>query len=275
MASATVEPAAQSMTDGADLMSTPDKEFGFMDIITCCGTLLCCPCVVCGSLQQVNERQEAVVLSWGRYDKTIREPGINWINCIGSEVKQVSTAEKGVDLPTSKIVDKNGNPLMVSGLIMYKVVNSYKASVDVLDYPSFIAQQATAVLKNVVSRYPYEDTKEDNVSLKGEQSQVTQELVDELQAQVNRAGLKVTSFRFNELSYAPEIAAQMLKKQQAFAMVEARATIVQGAVETVHSAIDAIQNKGVTLSQDTKEKLVVNLLTVMTSENDVTPTVAL
>jgi regulator of protease activity HflC (stomatin/prohibitin superfamily) len=270
--------ASMNMTDGeekAGLHDLPKKSFGPMDLCVLAGSIACCPFVCMSSWQQVNERQEAVVLSFGRYNKTVKEPGMTFINCIGTSVRKVSTADVIVDLPTTKIVDKNGNPLLVSGLISYKVVNSYKAAIDVQNYAQFIMQQGTAVLKNVVSRYPYEDTELDDVSLKGEQNIITKELMQELQALVNVAGLEVKSFRFNELSYAPEIAAQMLKKQQAFAQVEARATIVRGAVETAHGAITSIEAKGFALSDGAKEKLVVNLLTVMTSESDVTPTITL
>jgi membrane protease subunit (stomatin/prohibitin family) len=178
------------------------------------------------------------------------------------------------------MVDKNGTPLMVSGVLVYYVKDSYKALVEVQNYSSFISQQAQSTLKMVVSKYSYEsedknnDGKADDLSLKAEGAEIARMLVDTLDSKVSFAGLKVVSFAFDELSYAPEIASGMLRRQQAGALVAARSTIVEGAVDTALDAIKQLNEKGgMTLSKETQEKIMVNLLTVMVAENDAQPTV--
>jgi regulator of protease activity HflC (stomatin/prohibitin superfamily) len=252
-----------------------NNEFNVMtDVISPGLTVLCCPLVCCCSWRQVNEKQEAVVLQWGRYTKTVTEPGIRWINCLGSTVTLVSTAMTSVDLPNQKMVDMNGNPLMVSAVLVFNVKDSYKATIAVANYREFVVQQAQAVLKQVVSRHPYESVdKKGGSSLKNEGKEIGKELVDCLQDKVEQAGVMIQTFQFNEMSYAPEIASQMLKRQQASALIQARAAIVEGAVETAYGAIVAMEEKGIKFTAEGKEKLVTSLLTVMCSEHDATPTV--
>jgi regulator of protease activity HflC (stomatin/prohibitin superfamily) len=203
-------------------------------------TFFCCPFTCCSSWTQINQREVAVVQIWGRYAFTQAEPGCHWIHCCGRTLTKVSTADISMDLPMQKMCDSIGNPLNVSGVIMFRVQNASKATIDVANYALFIKEQAQVVLKTVVARHPYE-SHDGGTSLKTEGETVTRELVEELQRVVNRAGLQVLNFRINDLSYAPEIAAQMLKRQQAVAMVQARATIVQGAVDTAMSAISSLE----------------------------------
>jgi regulator of protease activity HflC (stomatin/prohibitin superfamily) len=261
-------PDAQNMHDG--------KEKPFNVMIDCISPILsicCCPCVLWCSWKQVNERQEAVVLQWGRYTKTVKEPGIRWINCLGSTVTVVSTAITSVDLPNTKTVDFNGNPLVVSAVLTYCIKDSYKATIAVVNYHEFVVQQAQAILKQVISRYPYESVDKKGASLKNEGKEIGRELVECLQEKVDQAGVQIQTFQFNEMSYAPEIASQMLKRQQASALIQARAAIVEGAVETAFGAIQAMEAKGIKFTPEGKEKLVTSLLTVMCSEHDATPTV--
>jgi regulator of protease activity HflC (stomatin/prohibitin superfamily) len=265
--------AAQKMVDG-DEKGDKKTDFNVMsDVISPAVTIMCFPIVCCCSWKQVNEREEAVVLQWGRYQKTIKEPGIRWVNCCGTEARTVSTSVRSVDVPQQKMVDGNGNPLLVSAVLVYQVENSFRAAIGVADYNQFVLQQGQAVLKQVVSQHPYEDPN-GGESLRNEAKKIGSQLVETLQAKVNIAGIKIFSYEFNELSYAPEIASQMLKRQQAHALVQARSTIVQGAVETAHGAISAMEAKGFGFSKEGKERLVSSLLTVMCSESDVHPTVS-
>jgi len=259
------------MVDGP---SDSHHDFNVMtDIVSPVVTFACFPCVCCCSWKQINEREEAVILQWGRYVDTIKNPGIRWVNCCGTSAITVSTALKSVDVPSQKMVDGNGNPLLVSAVLVYQVENSFRAAIGVADYNTFVLQQGQAVLKQVVSQHPYEDPN-GGESLRNEAKKIGTQLVETLQAKTTLAGVKIYSFEFNELSYAPEIASQMLKRQQAHALVQARSTIVQGAVETAHGAISAMEAKGFNFSKEGKEHLVSSLLTVMCSESDVHPTVS-
>jgi regulator of protease activity HflC (stomatin/prohibitin superfamily) len=229
------------------------------------------------SWRQIKPNQEAVVLEFGRYTGTVTNPGCQWINCFGTEVRIVSTAVQSVDLHRQKMVDGLANPLNVSAVVVYRVKNSARATLDVLNYNSYLNTQAQTVLKGVVAKYPYQAPTHDakHPSLQNEGAIIAKELVDVLQQSVEVAGLEILEFKFNELSYAPEIAAAMLKRQQAFALVQARATIVEGAVETAFSAIAAMEEKGLQLSQEGRERMLTSMMTVMVSENDAQPTVSL
>lgn len=269
------ENSSQAGPTQQEMHDEPGREADCMDfVVTPFLSLLLCPFVAFGSLVQLEEKHELVVLRWGRYKGTYRDPGCHVINCIGAQITKVSLAVQSMDLPTNKMVDGNGNPLMVSGVLVYKIKNSFKAVIETKNYTNFLLSQAQAALKQVVSQYPYEDHNGGD-SLKSEAQAVQDKLVQQLTAKVTRAGIEIQSFQFNELSYAPEVAAAMLKRQQAQALVVARKTIVQGAVETAFDAISQMEQlTGKPFSDDAREKITGNLLTVLCSENDAQPTVS-
>jgi len=239
-------------------------------------TFVCCPCcapcICSGSWMQLNEKQEAVVLQFGKYSRTVKNPGIRWINCCGANVTKISTAIHSAEVPSQKIVDSMGNPLVVGAIIVYHVSNSYRAAIAVANYRLYIVQAAQAVLKTIVQQHPYEDPN-GGESLRKEAAKIGEQLVQALQVKADKAGLKVLSFEFNELAYAPEIAPQMLKKQQAQATVDARHLIVQGAVETCEHAMEAFKAKGYEFSQRSREKMLSDLMAVMVSERDPSATI--
>jgi len=231
---------------------------------------LCLPFTLCCSLYCVQEREEVVVLNFGRYVGTDKEPGVHFRNCCGRDLKRIATAKIAAHLPNTKVVDKNGNPLIVSGVIVYYFVNTQRAALDVVQAQQFVYDQAQVVMKQIVSKYPYEadDEQQEIFSLKTEASEIGVEYVRTLQKVVNVAGAKILSFQFNELSYAPEIAMGMLKKQLATALVSARQTIVNGAVDIAHGAITHLEKRGVTMQPEEKTRLVSNLLLVICSDAD-------
>lgn len=229
------------------------------------------------SILAVQQQTEKLVFRWGKYESTLTDPGLYWNNCFGREVRTVPTTIQSMDLPRrtqTTVLDANGNPLIVSGVVVFQVSDTYKASVTTQNYQSFVETQGEAVLKTVVGRFPYESTTsapclQRNADIVGEA------LHKELQRQLEVAGVRVHSFSLKEISYAPVIAASMLKRQQAQAMVEARQTIVAGAVDTTTSAIDALRAKGIEMDKAATQMLVSNLLTVICSETEATPTIPL
>jgi len=234
-----------------------------------------CPMTVLCSWFSVQEQEEVVTLNYGKYTGTIKEPGIHFKNCFGREMRRISKRKISVDLPITKIVDKNGNPLMISGIVVYSFVNSKKASIDMQNANSFVVNQAQAVMKQIVSLYPYENLRDDEHSacLKTESAEIGNKFVHLLQTKVKIAGAQIYSFQFNEMSYAPEIAQGMLKKQQALATVSARKVIVDGVVDIAFGAIQKLESKGIAMTDNEKTKIATNLLTVMCSEQDVQPTI--
>jgi len=243
------------------------------------GFILCCPFVCLCSFFTVNVREEVVALSCGKYTDLYKEPGCHCKNFCGRELRRISKQKTSINLPNVKILDKNANPLHVSGVIVYNIENTKRAAIDVKNLLQFVENQALATMKQVVSRYPYEHWEGDHEDikdcLKTETDKIGNELVRQLQRQVAIAGVKVHSFKLNEISYAPEIAQGMLKRQQAEAVVAARKTIVEGAVQISHGAVTELEARGIKLTPEEKAKMVSTLLTVICAENHVQPTLNL
>jgi len=222
----------------------------------------------------VQQQEAGVVMYWGHYSETITSPGLHWSNMWGRDVKMISTKKISIELPKLKIVEKNGNPLIISAVVVFSVVDAKRAMLDVSNASSFVATQAETVLKQVISRYPYESP--DNTHcLKTEAEQIGREMCDLLQDKIRPSGCRVFSFQLKEISYASEIAAGMLRRQQAVAMIAARQTIVTGAVDIAVEAIASLRHKGIVLDEHEQARMVTNILTVICSDKDAQPTVPL
>jgi regulator of protease activity HflC (stomatin/prohibitin superfamily) len=251
--------------------------------LSCCLQTLCCPfslgATLLASCFVLPVQTEAVLLRYGKYERTIKEPGIHYSNVFGRTVKKISTKLMSMDLPGAggarrTVMDKEGNPLVVSAVVTYQFVDSYKAAIDVANPHAFLATQGETVLRNVLARYPYE-THLPEPSLRTHLEEVSDALRDALQVAVRVAGIKVHSYGLKEISYAPVVAAAMLKRQQAAAMVQARSTIVHGAVDIATDAVTALKQNGIELDEASSARLVSNLLTVICSDTEVQPTVPL
>lgn len=249
-----------------------DDEIGSSSLATACMYLCLPPTLLC-SWVAVQQRTEAVVLHYGTYTGTVKEPGCHFINCCGRELRMISTAAQSIDLPQTKILDKNGNPLLVSAIIVYHVVNTKRAAIDVQNAYQFVSLQATAVLKQIVSQYPYESPKgeEHETSLKTEAVEIGHRLRSTLQGKIAQAGCVCQSFQLNEISFAPEIAANMLKRQAAEALVQARELIVQGAIGISLTAVQELEKGGLKLTPEQQANLVSSLLVVTCGDQDAQP----
>jgi regulator of protease activity HflC (stomatin/prohibitin superfamily) len=248
------------------------------------GTSLCCPsglacfmstvcfCGWCCACTTLNERTESVLLSFGKYTGVLREPGCYCLNPCGISSRMISTARGAIDLISVKVADFKGNPLVVSGVVTYQIVNARKAALEVSNVREYIQTQGLAVMKRIASMFPYEG-RDGEQSLKTEQGNLRKQMCTLLQERVEPAGVQVLNFELTDLAYAPEIAQAMLIRQQAEAMVDARKIIVQGAVTIAMGAIQGLQEKGVKLSKEEEARMVSNLLVVICGDAKVQPTV--
>ncbi|KAA8492521.1 hypothetical protein FVE85_8028 [Porphyridium purpureum] len=230
------------------------------------------PLFCCLSALIVPEKESAVQLFCGRYDGTIEEPGCYCRNSLCITTRKVSLAIKTIDLVNTKILDLRGNPVIVSGIVSYQVFDPRRAALDVQDVHRYVGDQAPAVLKRIVCKYPYDSSAPGEMSLRANSDRVSAQLKTALQLRVAVAGVKIHFFNLNELSYAPEIAATMLKRQQAHALVDARRTLVSGASQI---AAEVASNMGVELSAAERGKLAANLMLVLVSDRDAVPTISL
>jgi regulator of protease activity HflC (stomatin/prohibitin superfamily) len=189
----------------------------------------------------VNPRQEVVVLRFGKYVETIKQEGIRWSHPLGRSLRKIPTQDITLQVDTATVVERNGNPILISAVVVYRVEDTRKAALDVENFRRFIEDQAGAVIKRVSALFPYEAADASQPCLKVENEVVTQAYLEELQKAVGPAGIRVLSVRLNDLTYAPEIAQAMLMRQQALALMDARKTIVEGAVALVRDAVERLQ----------------------------------
>jgi len=222
-----------------------------------------------GSFFTVQPQEEALILFWGRLNSVKNQAGIHFYPWIGRSIIKISTKVQTIDIKKTTVVDANGNPIIVSGIVTYKIVNTIRAAFDVGNVPDYLERQALACLKKVCSRYPYES--KDGHSLQQEQDQVAKQMIDVLQKKGDLCGAKILSYELADLQYAPEIAQGMLVRQQAQALLDARKTIVDGAVGIVTAAMYKLLECGVKLNDKEQTRLVSNLLSVICSDAKVQP----
>ncbi len=213
----------------------------------------------------VNPREEVVVLRFGKFVTILKQQGICWIHPVGRALHRIPTKDMTLDIHTTTVLERNGNPIQISAVVVYRAEDVYKAALEVESYRTFIEDQAGAVVKRCSSQFPYESADESEACLKKESAEVTVAFVSELQEAVNPAGIRVLSVRLNDLTYAPEIAQAMLMRQQAMALIDARKTIVEGAVEIVRDAVDRLAAADLHMSASERESLISNLLVVICS----------
>jgi len=190
--------------------------------------------------------------------------------------KKISLKAMTLSNDKQKINDQLGNPIIISIVVIWRVVNTAKAVFNVDNYTEYLSIQADAALRNIVRLYPYDISLEDNneKSLRGSSQEVADRIKDELQSKVDIAGLEILEARITHLAYAPEIAAAMLQRQQATAIIDARQMIVEGAVGMVEMALSKLsENNVVHLDEERKAAMVSNLLVVLCGNRDAQPVV--
>lgn len=218
-----------------------------------------------GGFFVVQPRTQVVVLRWGKLVRTITDEGISYIFPMGRKLHRVTSSVVSIDLPKMMVVEASGSPIEVSGICAYRVREAHKAVLGFDDFNNHVALLATACMKNVCSQYPYESQDPNKPCLRKETDAISRHLVQELQELVEQAGIEVMQIRLNDLTYAPEIAQSMLMRQQAVAMVDARRTIVEGAVQTVTGALRRMQQLELSTDAATTESLASNLMLVLCS----------
>ncbi|HBI57041.1 MAG TPA: hypothetical protein DG577_06775 [Firmicutes bacterium] len=190
--------------------------------------------------------------------------------------KKISLKAMTLNNDKQKINDLLGNPIIIGIVVIWRVVNTAKAVFNVDNYTEFLSIQTDAALRNIVSLYPYDasDSIDNEKSLRGSSREIAERLKAEIQAKAEMAGLEIMEARITHLSYAPEIAAAMLQRQQASAIIDARQMIVEGAVGMVEMALAKLsENDIVNLDEERKAAMVSNLLVVLCGNKDAQPIV--
>lgn len=221
----------------------------------------------------VQPNQARVLVLFGDYLGSVRQNGFYWANPFAAK-KVVSLRAHNHDGGMIKVNDKLGNPIEISAVVVWRVLDTAKATFDVEDYKHYVEVQSEAALRSMATAHPYDDLESEGgeVTLRGSQEEVADELQRQLTARLSAAGIEVLEARLNHLAYAPEIASAMLQRQQAKAIIAARRQIVDGAVGMVELALQRLHEKDtVQLDAEKKAQLVGNLLVVLCGQTAPTP----
>ena len=256
--------------------------------------LLLITAIICSCGFSMLEPNEAKVMTFfGKYVGTFRKTGFYWLNPFMT-VKNVSLRARNLNADPIKVNDKTGNPVMIGLVLVWRLKDTYKAIFDIDTevvattgtgsssaarmnrFENFVRVQSDSALREVAGMYAYddEDSKGNDVTLRGGSAEINEVLTNKLNERLAMAGLEVLEARINYLAYAPEIAAVMLRRQQAAAIITAREKIVDGAVSMVKMALDKLKGEEiVNLDNSQKASMVSNLLVVLCAEEPAQPVV--
>ncbi|MDR0375009.1 MAG: SPFH domain-containing protein [Treponema sp.] len=261
--------------------------------------------IVYKGLKILRPRETLVLMLFGKYYGTLTGPGFFWVNpfvqafnpasmdtTTGSvgETGETSGSERGkkskiislkamtLNNDKQKVNDQLGNPIIIGIAVVWRVANTAKAVFNVDNFTEFLSIQCDAALRNIVRLYPYDNASSEDAdnekSLRGSSEEISRKLSEEILGKVAVAGLEILEARITHLSYAPEIAAAMLQRQQAAAIIDARQMIVDGAVSMVEMALNKLDDKNIVcLDEERKAAMVSNLLVVLCSNKDTQPVV--
>lgn len=224
------------------------------------------------SITVVQPNEAAVITFFGRYLGTIRVSGL-WLVTPFSTRKKISLRVRNFNSVKLKVNDVEGNPIEIAAVVVFKVVDSYKALFEVDNYDKFVEIQSETALRHVASKYPYDRFEGEGYSLRGNADEVASELSRELQQRLSVAGVEVVESRLTHLAYSTEIASAMLQRQQASAILAARQTIVEGAVGMVQMAIRKLEQEGLHLDDERKAAMINNLMVAIVSDRSASPVI--
>ena len=229
--------------------------------------------LILSGFYMINPNEAAAIQLFGSYKGTDRSEGLRWVLPWLTRHK-IAVRANNVISDQIKVNDLRGNPIEMAAQVVWRVTDTAQALFDVDDYKAFVMAQIEAAVRTIGSRYPYDDIEHKEVTLRGNHDEVGIELRAALIERLSVAGITVDECGLTHLAYAPEIAGAMLRRQQAEAVISARAKLVEGAVTMVEMALNQLSEKNVVeLDDERKAAMVSNLMVVLCSERDTQPVV--
>lgn len=231
--------------------------------------------VVAKGLIIINPNTGKILLLFGKYEGSIKESGLFWINPLYTR-QTVSLRARNFESDKVKVNDKMGNPIMISVILVWKVKDTFKSFFEVDNYEKFIMTQTDSAVRKLAASYPYDHFEDERatITLSTDFDEVNRSLEREIAERLVISGIEVLEARISHLAYAPEIAHSMLRRQQASAVVAARHKIVEGAVSMVESALHLLSTKQIIdLDEDKKAAMVSNLMVVLCGDRESQPVV--
>lgn len=220
----------------------------------------------------VQPNESKVLILFGKYTGTVKDSGFWWVNPFTLK-KHVTLRIRNFNSERLKVNDLHGNPIEIATVIVWRVVDSARAIFDVQNYEQFVAIQSETAIRSMASEYPY-DVDDDKPSLRGTPLEIAENLKNTLQTRLEVAGVEIIESRISHLAYAQEIAQAMLRRQQAQAVIAARAKIVEGAVGMVQMALTSLSEQNIVkLDEDKKATMVNNLMVALVSETSTQPVI--
>jgi len=229
--------------------------------------------IAAAGLTPVAPGEARVLQLLGRYTGTVRDDGLRWVNPLTAR-RRVSTRIRNHETDVLKVNDADGNPIEIAAVVVWQVEDTARAVFEVDDFIAFVAIQTETAVRHIANSYSYDSHDTARMSLRDNADEITARLSDEIGVRVAAAGVKIIESRLTRLAYSPEIAHAMLRRQQANAIVAARARIVEGAVGMVEMALLRLaENHVVDLDEERKAAMVSNLLVVLCGDRDAQPVV--
>jgi regulator of protease activity HflC (stomatin/prohibitin superfamily) len=221
----------------------------------------------------VAPNQGQVLQLFGAYRGTAKQEGLRWANPFYTK-KRISLRVRNFESAHLKVNDTDGNPIEIASIVVWRVVDTAEAVFEVDDYEHYVRVQTESAVRNLATHYPYDAHIEGHISLRGSTDEVARKLKAEIQDRLAKAGVEVIEARISHLAYAQEIAAAMLRRQQAGAIIAARQKIVEGAVGMVEMALEMLSRSDkVHLDEERKAAMVSNLLVVLCADREAQPVV--
>lgn len=223
----------------------------------------------------IEPNSSRVMTLFGNYIGTIKDSGFFYTNPFYTK-KKISLRAVTLDVPTIKVNDKQGNPIMIGAVVTYRVNDTYKVAFAVENYPEFVKIQSETAMRKLAGMYSYDNWEDGSatITLRSSFDEVNHQLAHEIGERLQIAGIEIIEARINNLAYATEIAQAMLQRQQATAIVAARSTIVEGAVGMVEMALAQLSSKNIIeLDDEKKAAMVSNLLVVLCGDRNAQPVV--
>jgi regulator of protease activity HflC (stomatin/prohibitin superfamily) len=230
--------------------------------------------LIAAGLFIVNPNEAKVVQLFGKYAGTAKQPGLWWMNPFAYPKLKVSQRVRNFESGRLKVNDRDGNPVEIASVVVWKVDDTADAVFQVDDYENFVQVQSEAALRNMATTYPYDTDVDSELALRRSNVENTDKLRSEIQDRLTKAGIDVIEARISHIAYAAEIAGAMLRRQQAGAVVAARTQIVEGAVGMVEMALEALTKKEVVqLDEERKATMVSNWMVVLCGDREAQPVV--
>ena len=221
----------------------------------------------------VNPNEGRVLQLFGDYVGTVKRPGLRWASPLYTK-RRISQRVRNFESARLKVNDRDGNPIEIAAVAVWRVVDTAEAVFHVDDYQNFVKVQTEAAVRNLATSYTYDAHLEGDMSLRGNTAEVAEHMKKEIQERLATAGVEVIEARISHLAYAPEIAQAMLQRQQAGAIIAARQRIVEGAVGMVEMALDLLSKREILeFDNERKAAMVSNLLVVLCGERATQPVI--